>query len=101
VVLLQIAFAYVIELLYTRVGSCDEPAQTPCPPGYYDIVADDMRDMSFKIGLGLLGLIVLALFGSTLLYYAFGKASERILKRVSDSTRVLLEPGVLFAHFCP
>jgi hypothetical protein len=99
--LLQIAFAYVIEVLYTPVRSCDEPELPPCPPDYNVIIADHMRDLSFKTAWGLLGIMVISLLGSTLLYYAFGKASERILKRVSSSKRVLLESVVHFTHCSP
>lgn len=99
-VLLQIAFAYVIEFLYTPV-ICDEPEGPPCTQEYFDITADGMRDLSFKISLGLVAIMIISAIGSTLLYYAFGKASERILKRVSNSKLVPLESVHISFHSVP
>jgi hypothetical protein len=81
----------MIDLLYTRVIPCDEAKPTSCPSDYYEVTADGMRDLSFKIAWALLGLMVIGTVGFILLFYAFGKASERILKRVSNAKQLPVE----------
>lgn len=69
----QIIFAYMIELLYRPVYPCEEGEDSIKPPPpyedlscdeYYDIVADDMQDMSFKVAYGILGTIAATMIGN-------------------------------------
>lgn len=84
-----IAFAYMTEVLYypvfpcpsieagiDNIDECDE---------YYDYVKDHMRDRSFGIFYGYLGVIVSSLIGYVLLYTGFGFAQERMNKRIRDA----------------
>jgi ATP-binding cassette subfamily B (MDR/TAP) protein 1 len=96
-----ICFAYVIDLLYWPVLKCtnnsdgttatvvlpygNETTQPfPCEL-YWDAVADDMKALSLNITWGLLGLMVVSIVGGTLLFYGFGKASEKMNKRVRNA----------------
>lgn len=81
----QILFAFIIETLYTVVSECkDELDGVPCQD-YYDSIAADMREASWKIAVGCVGVIVVQGIGFILLYYGFGTASERMNKRVRDA----------------
>lgn len=87
----------MIDLLYQPVPECvDNPNGTtvviqpngtetfvdvPCQ-FIWDGVADDMRDLSLNITWGLLGIMVISVLGGIALFYGFGKASERMNKRV-------------------
>jgi len=44
-----------------------------------------MKQLSFKITYGCIGVIVASLIGNILLFYGFGTASERMNKRVRDA----------------
>jgi ATP-binding cassette subfamily B (MDR/TAP) protein 1 len=57
-----------------------------------------MRDLSFKIAWGVLGIMVIGTVGHILLFYAFGKASERILKRVSNAKQSPVELVLLITN---
>jgi ATP-binding cassette, subfamily B (MDR/TAP), member 1 len=93
-------FAYMILILYNPVLDCED---TLDPPGaflpqyntyhskfetcqeYWDDAANYMKDLSFKIFYGLLGIMAAALFGNILMYYGFGTASERMNRRIRNS----------------
>jgi ATP-binding cassette subfamily B (MDR/TAP) protein 1 len=62
---------------FPQYGSCQE---------YWDDVADYMRDLSFKVFYGLLGIIAAAIIGNILMYAGFGYASEKMNKRIRDDT---------------
>mmetsp|Transcript_20633 Transcript_20633/g.56974 ORF Transcript_20633/g.56974 Transcript_20633/m.56974 type:complete len:1282 (-) Transcript_20633:2036-5881(-) len=84
-----IAFGYMIEVLYTNVAFCSD--ENPISPfdncqDYYDFVADDMRDRARKISYSYLGLGLSVMFGSALLYWGMGNATERINKTIRDMT---------------
>jgi ATP-binding cassette subfamily B (MDR/TAP) protein 1 len=89
---MQIAFAYMIELLYRPVYACAGDLPPPessfeyqiCQE-YRDATADDMRELSYKITYGLVAVVFCAVIGHTLLHYGFGNAIERMNKRVRDS----------------
>jgi ATP-binding cassette subfamily B (MDR/TAP) protein 1 len=104
-------FAYMIEILYTPVEDCP-----PVPDGvsgdcdaYWKFIADDMQDQSLRIFYAFLGVIAATLLGSTLLFWGFGVASERMNKRVRDSAFTSLlrqeiawfdlrSPGTITSH---
>jgi ATP-binding cassette subfamily B (MDR/TAP) protein 1 len=104
-------FAYMIEILYTTVEDCP-----PVPDGvsgdcdaYWNSIADDMQDRSLQIFYAFLGVIATTLLGSTLLFWGFGVASERMNKRVRDSVFTSLlrqeigwfdlrSPGTITSH---
>jgi ATP-binding cassette subfamily B (MDR/TAP) protein 1 len=104
-------FAYMIEILYTPVEDCP-----PVPDGvfedcdaYWSFVADDMQDQSLRIFYAFVGVIASTLLGSTLLFWGFGVASERMNKRVRDSAFTSLlrqeiawfdlrSPGTITSH---
>jgi ATP-binding cassette, subfamily B (MDR/TAP), member 1 len=93
-------FAYMILILYNPVLDCED---TLDPPGaflpqtntylsefntcqeYWDDAADYMKDLSFKIFYGLLGIMAAAMFGNVLMYYGFGTASERMNRRIRNT----------------
>jgi len=95
-------FAFMIEILYSpvfrcnpevsdgTVGDCDEILHMEdgvCPDcyDYWNLVADDMRSQSFDVFYGFLGIIFSTLIGFALMFWGFGKASERMNKRVRDA----------------
>jgi ATP-binding cassette subfamily B (MDR/TAP) protein 1 len=81
-------FAYMIEILYTPVGFCDNSdpiAPYPDCESYWNDTADDMQALSFKIFYGFLGILCATIFGNVWLYWGFGTASERLNKRVRDA----------------
>lgn len=82
----------MIELLYTPVSLCiDGDPENPPPEEYatcseyWNSTADDMQEQSFKVAYGLVGIIVAAIAGHTLVHLGFGTATERMNKRVRDS----------------
>jgi ATP-binding cassette subfamily B (MDR/TAP) protein 1 len=104
-------FAYMIEIMYTSVEEC-----SPVPgdvsgdcDDYWNSIADDMQDRSLQIFYAFLGVIAATLMGSTLLFWGFGVASERMNKRVRDSAFTSLprqeiawfdlrSPGTITSH---
>ena len=83
-----IVFAYMIELLFRIVLPCENgnvPFDFTTCEMYWDHEASYMRDLSFKVTYGWLGLIGATLIGNSLLYYGFGTATERMNKRVRDA----------------
>jgi ATP-binding cassette subfamily B (MDR/TAP) protein 1 len=100
-------FAYMIEILYTPVEDCDG-VSGDCD-AYWNFIADDMQDQSLRIFYAFLGVIASTLLGSTLLFWGFGVASERMNKRVRDSAFTSLlrqeiawfdlrSPGTITSH---
>lgn len=92
-----VVFAYMIEVLYKPVFKCEsiEDLQILMSFGmdmsmyetcqdYFDDTADEMRELSINITYGWIGLMAIAIVGNGLLYYGFGKSSEKINKRVRD-----------------
>jgi len=96
-------FAYMVELLYTPVFPCSVEDGILPPDGfetcqdYLNDVADDMKQLSFKVTYGVLGTIAATLLGNMLVYYGFGIASEKMNKRVRDSAfQALVRQEVAF-----
>jgi ATP-binding cassette subfamily B (MDR/TAP) protein 1 len=52
---------------------------------YWNYVADDMREKSFKIFYGFLGILASTMAGFTVMFWGFGNATERMNKRVRDA----------------
>jgi ATP-binding cassette, subfamily B (MDR/TAP), member 1 len=75
-------------VLYTPVFPCEDDVNVwpfmSCQD-YYDSIAHQMRRRSWKILYAFIVLIGCTLIGSTLLFWGFGKASEKMNKRVRDS----------------
>ena len=79
-------FADRIELLYTPIFPCvDPPDEEGFCQNYYDSEAESMRETSFKVAYGCLGIIAMSIIGNMLLFYGFNVASERMNKRVRDA----------------
>lgn len=91
-----IVFAFMIEVLYLPVFECIEGEMPiflqfyPTCQDYFDDQADYMRDMSFKITYGWIGLMACTIIGNGLVFYGFGKSTEKMNKRVRDATFVAL-----------
>jgi ATP-binding cassette, subfamily B (MDR/TAP), member 1 len=84
----------MVLILYYPVQLCDDSFDPPviafphydsCQE-YWDDVAEYMRELSFKIFYGLMGIIAAAIIGNMLMYTGFGYASERMNKRIRDTT---------------
>mmetsp|Transcript_27728 Transcript_27728/g.64321 ORF Transcript_27728/g.64321 Transcript_27728/m.64321 type:complete len:1378 (-) Transcript_27728:703-4836(-) len=98
-----VLFSETINILYRRVLPCDNDDGEPIPQGfdtcedYWQDIADDMRDSSFFIAI-FWGVVVFGcIFGNMLTFWGFGMASERLNKRVRDSTfAALLRQEVAF-----
>lgn len=86
-----VLFSNTIALLYTRVIDCSSD-DSPILPAlgldtceeYWAVQANEMRDKSFMLATYFAILVVDVLAGTTLLYWGFGKASERLSKRIRD-----------------
>lgn len=84
----------MVLILYYPVQFCDDSLNPPVVPfpqygscqEYWDDAAEFMRDLSFKVFYGLLGIIAAAIVGNILMYTGFGYASERLNKRIRDDT---------------
>ena len=113
----------MIEVLYYPIPQC--PSSIPLPPSllppgftsliceddsppspfddcgafcdaYYNAATDEMKQKSFKVTYGYLGLMLATMIGNLLLFYGFGTASERMNKRVRDAAfnaLIRLEPA--------
>ena len=57
---------------------------------YWDSVSDEMRDLTFETIYLLIVLIGFSMVGFVMMYLGFGTATERINKRVRDTTFVAL-----------
>jgi len=103
-----IAFSFLIELLYKPVLACDGanppslyPEFASCQ-AYRDATADDMKELSEQVTIGLFALVVTSIIGHTLLHYGFGTAVERMNKRVRDSAfRALARQEVAYYDVRP
>mmetsp|Transcript_19313 Transcript_19313/g.35040 ORF Transcript_19313/g.35040 Transcript_19313/m.35040 type:complete len:473 (+) Transcript_19313:2973-4391(+) len=87
-----IVFADMIELLYMPVYPCDD-IDGPPPPSpytdcsdYIDSTVDDIRTLSYEVAAKWAVIIGFTMLGNTLLFHGFGTASERMNKRVRDSS---------------
>ena len=79
-----------IELLFVRVSFCDEDLLASsgfetCDELWADI-ADDMRVRSYQVGAYWAIVAIGSVVGNMLTFWGFGNASERMNKRVRDST---------------
>mmetsp|Transcript_22448 Transcript_22448/g.33619 ORF Transcript_22448/g.33619 Transcript_22448/m.33619 type:complete len:122 (+) Transcript_22448:780-1145(+) len=80
----------MIDLLFSPVFMCDG-FDNPPPPNfstceqYWESEANDMEQLSFKVTYGWLANIAAAIIGNVLLFYGFGKAAERMNRRVRDT----------------
>merc|ERR1712232_1248613 len=82
-------FAETIELLFQRVYDCTpenlEVVGFETCEEYIDDVADDMKEMSLQLGIWWAVVAVACVVGNLVLFWGFGRASERLNKRVRDS----------------
>jgi len=91
--IMGIMFAFVVDLFYYNVQECPIGGNaTQIPFGfdtcsdYWDDAADDMQGRSFEAALYYVFLVLVVLVGNVILFWGFGQASERLSKRVRDST---------------
>lgn len=94
-------FAETMDLLFRRVEVC-VPEEAPlfgfdsCEE-YWNSIADDIRDKSFRVAGYWLIVLFGALAGNVLSYTGFGTASERLNKRLRDSSfHALLRQDVAY-----
>lgn len=94
-------FSETIDLLFKPVVQCTEPDNVPdgfatCQE-YWDDVKDDMQERSFALA-GYWAIVLFAcIAGNMLTFYGFGTASERLNKRLRDSSfTALLRQEVAF-----
>jgi ATP-binding cassette subfamily B (MDR/TAP) protein 1 len=91
-----IVFAFTIELLFRPVYNCDDGIDGTITIGteistfetcedYWGEESDAIRDLSYNVVYGWLGLVASTLIGNVLLFYGFGTAMERMNKRVRDA----------------
>eukprot|EP00571_Detonula_confervacea_P016438 CAMPEP_0172302832 /NCGR_PEP_ID=MMETSP1058-20130122/4475_1 /TAXON_ID=83371 /ORGANISM="Detonula confervacea, Strain CCMP 353" /LENGTH=1448 /DNA_ID=CAMNT_0013013465 /DNA_START=173 /DNA_END=4519 /DNA_ORIENTATION=- len=88
-----IVFAEMIGLLFYPAFPCVESEPTvvdtveyPTCQDYYNSVADEMQEMSFKIAAYWCAIIAACLIGNILAFYGFGYATERINQRIRNNT---------------
>jgi ATP-binding cassette, subfamily B (MDR/TAP), member 1 len=95
-----VMFSETIDLLFRQVYNCTgEASNTPiCPMTvtdcvqfetcleYWNSVANNMQDDSFVLAIYWFLLMICCFIGNILVYWGFGMASERLNKRVRDST---------------
>lgn len=93
-----VVFAFMIELLYHPVFSCDDSSGSfildsntynSCQD-YWDNEADYLRQFSFKVSYAWAGIVASSIIGNILLFYGFGAATERMNKRIRDSIFIAL-----------
>ena len=97
-----VLFSETIDLLFKPVFKCPAadgtiPLGFPTCQDYWDDIGDDMQDRSFALA----GYWAIVLFGciagNMLTFYGFGTASERLNKRLRDSSfTALLRQEVAF-----
>jgi ATP-binding cassette, subfamily B (MDR/TAP), member 1 len=90
-----ILFAQTIGLLFTPVLPCPQPDGTvPAPfascDAYWSSTADAMRERSYTVAGYWAGLVAACFIGNTVMFYGFGTASERLNKRIRDSSFLAL-----------
>ena len=94
-----IVFAEMISLLFYPVVPCfegnispefatmqDIPATYPNCESYYEYAANQIRELSYEIAVYWAVIIIGCLLGNLLSFYGFGKATERINRRMRDLT---------------
>jgi len=92
-------FAFLIEVFYQYTLPCEDGVFVPddfasCQD-YWDDTADHMRDLSLQTIYLLVGLIGATMIGNIIMFQGFGRATERINKRVRDKTfRALIRQEV-------
>jgi ATP-binding cassette subfamily B (MDR/TAP) protein 1 len=97
-----VLFAETIDLLFRRVENCpdsndDIPGGFSDCPAYWQDIADDMRSTSFALAGYWVVVMVGCILGNVLLFWGFGMASERLNKRVRDTSfTALLRQEVAF-----
>jgi ATP-binding cassette subfamily B (MDR/TAP) protein 1 len=84
-----ILIAYIMYVLYRPVVCDPELSSVPCED-VYNSIAEDMRQESFKVAYGCVGVMVSTMIGNMLVFHGFGTASERVNKRVRDAAFVSL-----------
>lgn len=97
-----VLFSETMDLLFRRVEVC--PAADGTIPGgfgtceeYWDYVADDLRDASYSVSGYWACVMAGCLIGNVLTFWGFGMVSERLSKRVRDSSfAALLRQEVAF-----
>lgn len=72
-------------MLYLTVPFCDAVEDETCLD-VWDESADFMRNRSFSVFYGLLGMIFASLIGFTVMFWGFGVGSERTSKIVRDKS---------------
>lgn len=78
-----------IDLLFRRVQPCQDDLQAElygfdtCEV-YWSKFADSMQQRSFEVGAMWAGLMLNCLIGFTIMFVGFGRASERLSKRVRN-----------------
>ena len=86
-----VLFSETMDLLFRRVEVCPYPDGTivggfdSCEE-YWQATADDLKDRSFIVSSFWAILIAACLIGNMLTFWGFGHASERLNKRVRDSS---------------
>ena len=90
-----VLFSEMLDLLFIRVEVC--PAEDGRIPGgfidcpaYYEDTADEMRSKSFAISGYWILVVAGCLLGNILTVWGFGTASERLNKRVRDTSMIAL-----------
>jgi ATP-binding cassette subfamily B (MDR/TAP) protein 1 len=97
-----VLFAETIDLLFRRVESCPD-ANGDIQGGFADCAAywkdeaDDMRSTSYAVAGYWIVVVAGCLLGNVLVFWGFGMASERLNKRVRDTSfTALLRQEVAF-----
>jgi len=88
-----VLFSETISLLFQQVLACPNPDPDfpEIPPGfdscsdYWDSLANDMQDRSFKLAIYWACVFFGCILGALLNFWGFGNASERLNKRVRDA----------------
>lgn len=80
----------MIELLYKQVLKCDDSTLASIPGSFtscqefWESEADDMKQFSINVTYAWLVIMSFTLSGNCLCFYGFGKATEKMNKRVRD-----------------
>lgn len=90
-----VLFSQTIDLLFRRVEACPLPDDSipggfPSCQAYQDDIAQDMRTTSFQVAGYWIGLFAMCIVGNIITSWGFGTASERLSKRVRDSSFLAL-----------
>jgi ATP-binding cassette subfamily B (MDR/TAP) protein 1 len=97
-----VLFAETIDLLFRRVETCpddngDIQGGFATCTDYWEYEADDMRSTSFALAGYWIVVVAGCLLGNVLVFWGFGMASERLNKRVRDTSfTALLRQEVAF-----